>query len=149
MLEQSKRAHVGHIGSALSVADVLAARYGHVLHLPDPRHPERDRFGISKGLAALALYAALQLKGWLSAEHLHTFCADSTLLGVHPEHTLPGIDFSTGSPGQGLSYSVGAALAARMQGAARRLASPLRAVWPSSAPRECCHASASMRLAWM
>jgi transketolase len=120
ILEQSKRAHVGHIGSALSVADVLAALYGHVLHLPDPRHPERDRFVLSKGHAALALYAALRLKGWLSAAHLHTFCADGTLLGVHPEHTLPGIDFSTGSLGQGLSFGVGAALAARMQGAARR-----------------------------
>ena len=50
-----------------------------------------------------------------------TFCGDASLLGVHPEHTLPGVDFSTGSLGQGLSMAVGAALAAQMQGSKRRV----------------------------
>ena len=121
VLEQSKRAHVGHIGSGLSVADILAALYGGVMNIPAPDDPERDRFILSKGHAALALYAALHLKGWISETELSTFCGDNTLLGVHPEHELIGIDFSTGSLGQGLSIGAGAALAACMAGSSRRV----------------------------
>src|SRR4051812_34372258 len=88
ILEQSKRAHVGHIGSALSIADILVALYTHVLHIPAPDDPERDRFILSKGHAALALYAALFQKGWLTQDQLNTFCEDASQLGVHPEHTL-------------------------------------------------------------
>jgi transketolase len=120
VLEQAKRANVGHIGSALSIADVLVALYGGVLQIPSPRHPDRERFVLSKGHAVLALYAALHLRGWLAAEALDTYCGDDSLLGVHPEHRLPGVDFCTGSLGQGLSMGCGAALAARMQGSARR-----------------------------
>jgi transketolase len=120
ILEQSKRAHVGHIGSALSVADIVATLYGGVLNAADPADPERDRFVMSKGHAALALYAAFHLKGWLAAGQLDTFCGSDTLLGVHPEHQLRGVDFSTGSLGMGLGYAAGAALAARMQGSRRR-----------------------------
>lgn len=121
ILEQSKRANVGHIGSALSIADMVAALYGHILHIPAPDDPERDRCILSKGHAALAVYAALSLKGYLTNEQLATFCGDGTLVGVHPEHTLRGIDFSTGSLGQGLSFGVGAALAARIQHSPRRV----------------------------
>jgi transketolase len=121
VLQQSRRANVGHIGSALSVADLVAALYGGVLRLPAPGAPERDRFVMSKGHAVLAVYGALALRGWLSAADLDTYCADGSLLGVHPEHRLPGIDFSTGSLGQGLSIGAGAALAARLQRADRRV----------------------------
>jgi transketolase len=121
VLHQSKRAHVGHIGSALSVADLLTALYGHALRIPDPDDPERDRFILSKGHAALALYAALHLRGWLTDSELDTYCADDSLLGVHPEHALRGVDFSTGSLGHGLSIGGGAALAARLQRSARRV----------------------------
>ena len=120
ILQQSKRAGVGHIGSALSVADILAALYTEVLHVPSPEDPDRDRFVLSKGHSALALYAALHLRGWLSAEQLDTFCGDGTALGVHPEHALRGVDFATGSLGHGLTMGAGAALAARMQGSRRR-----------------------------
>lgn len=120
VLDQSKRAGVGHIGSSLSVADVLATLYTDVLRLPSLRDPERDRFVLSKGHAALALYAALHATGRLSAAELDTFCTDGTRLGVHPERALPGVDFSTGSLGQGLSMGAGAALAARLQGSSRR-----------------------------
>jgi transketolase len=120
VLEQSKRANVGHIGSALSVADLVAALYGRVLRLPRSDHPDRDRFILSKGHAVLAVYAALALRGQLPAEQLETYCGDASVLGVHPEHVLPGVDFSTGSLGHGLSFAAGAALAARMQGSARR-----------------------------
>ena len=121
VLEQSKRAHTGHIGSSLSVADVLACLYDGVLRVVRLNDPERDRFVLSKGHAALALYAALSLKGWIDKATLDTFHSDGTLLGVHPEHVLPGIDFCTGSLGHGLPFGVGAALAAQVQQSRRRV----------------------------
>ena len=121
VLEQSRRAHVGHIGSALSVADLVSALYGRVLHVPEVDAPSRDRFILSKGHAVLAVYAALFLKGWLTEKQLNTYCADGTLLGVHQEHELRGIDFATGSLGHGLSLGAGVALAARMQQSPRRV----------------------------
>jgi transketolase len=119
ILEQSRRAGVGHIGSALSIADILAVLYGGVLK-GDHDDPDRDRFVLSKGHAALALYAALQCRGTLDAAQVDEFCSDGTALGAHPEHVVTGIDFSTGSLGQGPSLAVGAALAARMQRSSRR-----------------------------
>lgn len=121
ILEQSKRAHVGHIGSALSIADLVAVLYGSVLQISEPADRERDRFILSKGHAALAVYAALFLKNWLTEEGLNTFCADGTTLGVHPERCLPGVDFSTGSLGHGLAVGAGLALAARLQKSKRRV----------------------------
>jgi transketolase len=121
ILDQSKRAHVGHIGSALSIADVLACLYGNILRAKSRDDPDRDRFILSKGHAALALYAAFFLKGWVNEEMLNSFHSDGTLLGVHPEHALPGVDFSTGSLGHGLSFGIGSALAARMQGSSRHI----------------------------
>lgn len=115
VLEQSKRANVGHIGSALSIADLVAALYGEVLRVADPDDPDRDRFILSKGHAVLAVYAALALRGWLPMTDLDRYCGDDTLLGVHPEHALRGIDFTTGSLGQGLSIGAGVALAARLE----------------------------------
>ncbi len=120
ILKQSRRAHVGHIGSALSIADIITALYGGILNILDPDARDRDRFILSKGHAALSLYAALYMKGWLSQAQLDTYCGDGTLLGVHPEHQLRGVDFSTGSLGHGLSFGVGAALAARLLGSTRR-----------------------------
>lgn len=121
VLVQSKRAGVGHIGSALSVADLIGVLYESILYLPSPRHPERDLFILSKGHAALAQYAALFLKGIISAEDLNTYAADHSKLSVHPEFHLQGIDFSTGSLGHGPAVAVGAALAAKMQNKTRRI----------------------------
>ena len=120
ILEQSKRANVGHIGSALSVADIIAALYGGILKVSDSHDPDRDRFVLSKGHAMIAVYAALFLKGWLSQGELNTYCAEGSLLGVHPEYGLRGVDFASGSLGQGLSLAAGAALAARLQESPRR-----------------------------
>jgi transketolase len=120
ILEQAMRAHVGHIGSALSVADIIAALYDGLLRVSDPKDPERDRFVLGKGHAMLAVYAAFSLKGWLSKNELNTYCGDGTLLGVHPEYGLRGVDFASGSLGQGLSVAAGAALAARLQQSPRR-----------------------------
>jgi transketolase len=121
ILEQSKRKHVGHIGSCLSIADIIAVLYDKVLNIPSPDSPERDRLILSKGHAALALYATLHLKGWIDEDQLNTFLGDNTLLGVHPEHALIGVDFCTGSLGQGLSMATGAALGAKMQKSSRRI----------------------------
>ena len=121
ILEQSKRANVGHIGCALSVADIVSTVYDCGLRDRTGDANDRDRFVLSKGHAALALYACLHAKGRLSREQLDTYCADNSLLGVHPEHALAGVDFCTGSLGQGLSMAAGAALAARLQKSSRRV----------------------------
>jgi transketolase len=120
IIEESYRARVGHIGSALSIADVLAALFGGVLDLVEGEGDDRDRLILSKGHAALALYAALAGAGRMSAQELASYCTDGTALGAHPEHVVPGIDFSTGSLGHGLSLGAGAALGARLQGSRRR-----------------------------
>jgi transketolase len=121
ILDQSRRADVGHIGSCLCVVEILSAVYGGVLQAASAADPDRDRFILSKGHAGLALYAALVLKGWLKEEDLGTFCGDNTLLAVHPVTALPGVDFSSGSLGQGLSFACGCALAARLQLSRRRV----------------------------
>ncbi len=112
---------MGHIGSSLSIADIIATLYTCVFADYPHDDPDRDRFILSKGHAALAVYSALYLKGWITETDLNTYCADETMLGVHPERVLPGIDFSTGSLGHGLSIGTGAALAARLQKSPRRV----------------------------
>jgi transketolase len=118
ILEQAHRAGVGHIGSALSVVEILAAVFQVLRGEPD--ESDRDRFVLSKGHAALALYAALHVAGRVPRQQLESYCGDGTLLGTHPEHELPGVDFSSGSLGHGLPIASGAALAARLQGSNRR-----------------------------
>lgn len=120
VLRESKRANVGHIGSSLSIADIIAALFNGVLRLEGPVN-ERDRFILSKGHAALALYSALRLRGAIDEKDICQYCADDTLLGVHPEHALAGVDFCTGSLGHGLSIGAGAALAGRLQKSHRRV----------------------------
>jgi transketolase len=120
ILTSSKRAHIGHIGCCLSVADLLAALYGEVLQIPDVDDPKRDRFIMSKGHAALALYAAMYVNGRLTHEQLESYCDDGSPVGGHPEHALAGIEFSTGSLGHGLSLAAGTALAARLNDASYR-----------------------------
>src|SRR6266581_1479688 len=117
ILTASKRANRGHVGSALSVADLVAG----ILDAIDlGAGPDRDRFVLSKGHAALAYYAGLVEIGLLGPAALHDFCADGSRLATHPDHRVPGVSFSTGSLGQGVSYAVGSALAARLRGSRRR-----------------------------
>lgn len=120
ILMQSRRANVGHIGSSLSVVELLATIYGDVLRARSATDEDRDRFVLSKGHAALALYATLHATDRLSDRALSNFCVDGSPLATHPEHVIPWVDFSTGSLGMGLSFAVGAALAARIQGSTRR-----------------------------
>lgn len=117
IVDQAHRTGVGHIGSALSVTDLVVA-VRRVLQLRGGG-PDRDRFVLSNGHTALALYCALHVEGLLAAD-LDSYCRDGSLLGVHPQHALPAVDFTTGSLGMGLSFGAGAALAARLAGSSRR-----------------------------
>jgi len=105
----------GHYGGSLSVIDLLLTLYRRQLRVAPavPRHPGRDRLILSKGHAAIALYAVLRRLGYFTDPLAGYGSFDSPLEG-HPDMTrLPGVDFSTGSLGQGLSIGIGAALAVR------------------------------------
>ncbi len=78
VIEQSKRADVGHIGSSLSVADILGVLFAGVLQGDGPDDPDRERFVLSKGHAGLALYAALHETGVIDGDELASFCADGS-----------------------------------------------------------------------
>ena len=109
----------GHIGGPLSMMDLLVSLYFKELRVrPDePDWPDRDRFVLSKGHAAIGLYAVLALRGFLSTDELATFDKGDSRLQGHPDVTrLPGLDASTGSLGQGLSAGLGMALGARLGG---------------------------------
>ena len=108
----------GHIGSSLSLVEILRVLYDDILRVrPDePRWPARDRMILSKGHGCLALYALLADKGFIPVETLDGFCRKDSILGGHPEAgKVPGVEASTGALGHGLSIGVGMALAARMQ----------------------------------
>ena len=121
VLEQSFRAGVGHIGSALSIVDLVAAVV-HAFATCVTDEDRRDRFVLSKGHASLAWYAALEAAGVLTREVLDSFCGDGSTLGVHPEPHTPGVDFGSGSLGMGLSFAVGTALASKLRGENSRTA---------------------------
>lgn len=113
IIEQSLASQVGHIGSALSIVEILAVLWGRVLNAPGSDEPDRDRFVLAKGHAALALYGAMRWRGLLDVETFATYCRDGSLLGAHPEFGLPGVEVATGSLGQGLSVGCGLAYALR------------------------------------
>lgn len=121
VLEQSFAKGVGHIGSSLSIADILTVLWGRTLHQPGSDDPDRDLFVLCKGHAALAMYAAMRCVGVISTEQLETFCQDGSPFGVHPEFGVPGVEVTTGSLGQGLSVACGLALGLRMQGSPGRV----------------------------
>jgi transketolase len=109
-------ARSSHVGSCLSAADLLAVLYGDILRL-DPARPdwmERDRFVLSKGHAAAAVYATLAESGFFPVEWLETYCQDHSRLPGHiSNHGVPGVEVSTGSLGHGLPIACGMALAAK------------------------------------
>jgi len=113
IISQSLESRVGHIGSALSIVEMIAVLWNDIMRLPGSDDPDRDRFVLAKGHAALALYATMHFRGLLDEHTLQTFCQDGSHLGVHPEFGLPGVEISTGSLGQGLSAACGIALALR------------------------------------
>jgi transketolase len=117
ILEGVYHAKCGHPGGSLSCADILTYLYFEKMRV-DPKNPrweERDRFVLSKGHAAPALYAVLALRGFFPVEDLKTLRKNGSFLQGHPSMKLcPGVDMSTGSLGQGISAAVGMALGAKL-----------------------------------
>jgi transketolase len=108
------KAKASHIGSCLSIADLLSALYFSVLNV-DPSAPlaaGRDRFILSKGHAAAMLYAALAERGFVSLDQLDTYCENGSVFTGHVNSAIPGIEVATGSLGHGLPIGCGMALAA-------------------------------------
>jgi len=107
----------GHIGGSSSAADLLAALYFHYLNLrpEEPDWQERDRFVLSKGHANGALAAVLAQAGFFPDSHLDEFYGYQTLMGMHPDIKLAGVEMCTGGLGHGLSVGVGMALGARLK----------------------------------
>jgi transketolase len=121
------RARSSHVGGILSAADILAVLYHSVLRV-DPRQPdwpERDRFVMSKGHAAAAVYAALALRGFFPLSQLETFYQNGSKLAGHVTAGVPGVEVSTGSLGHGLPIACGLALAGKRDGVATRVFSLL------------------------
>lgn len=111
-----------HIGAILSVTDIVAVLYTDVLNY-DPQMPKwegRDRFILSKGHAGASIYAALAESGFFNVEELKTHYQNGSRLSGHVSHHLPGVDFSTGSLGHGLSAAVGMAYALKKEGRKER-----------------------------
>ena len=108
----------GHMGGALSAADLLAALYFHYLRLrpAEPDWPERDRFVLSKGHANAALGAVLAQAGFVDDAFLDTFYGYESTFGMHPDIKVAGVEMCTGALGHGLSVGLGMALGARLQG---------------------------------
>lgn len=102
-----------HIGAIFSVADIIAVLYTDVLNYrpQEPKWEGRDRFVLSKGHAGASIYAALAERGFFEVEELKTHYANGSRLSGHVSHHLPGVDFSTGSLGHGLSAAAGMAYA--------------------------------------
>ncbi len=119
IIESTYNAKAGHPGGSLSAADVIAYLYGRQMKydVNNPKDPNRDRFVLSKGHAAPALYSALAYKGFFPVEDLKTLRHIDSYLQGHPNmNTVPGIDMSTGSLGQGISAACGMAKGAKMLG---------------------------------
>ncbi len=113
-------AGAGHIGGEMSAIDILTALYFRVLRIwPDqPKHPDRDRFVLSKGHVALALYVTLAKRGFIPEEEISTFLKPHSRLNGHPNcNKVPGVETNTGPLGHGLPVAVGMAKAAKLTGA--------------------------------
>lgn len=124
VLRMTHRSRSSHVGSGLSIADILAVLYGTALRV-DPRQPtwdRRDRFILSKGHAAAALYAALADRGFFPIDWLETYCQNgSPLLGHISSGQVPGVEASTGSLGHGLAIAAGMALGGKRDGSSHRV----------------------------
>ena len=119
IVESTHAAKCGHPGGSLSAADLFTYLYCKELNV-DPKNPkweDRDRFVLSKGHTAPGLYAALALRGFFPQEDLLTLRKAGSYLQGHPNmNSVPGVDMSTGSLGQGISTACGMALAAKVKG---------------------------------
>ncbi|WP_433380930.1 transketolase [Actinoplanes sp. CA-142083] len=117
-------AGLGHVGGDMSVLDILTTLFFAVLRVdPEkPDWPDRDRFVLSKGHTAGALYATLAAAGFFATEELETFAAPMSALNGHPNRVkVPGVETNTGPLGHGLPISVGMAVAGRLSGSSRHV----------------------------
>ena len=124
IIEGVYNAKSGHPGGSLSIAELLAYLYGCELRVDpkDPKNPGRDRFILSKGHAAPALYAALALKGYFPLDEIKYLRKPGKMLQGHPDMKgTPGVDMSTGSLGQGISAACGMALSAKLSNESYRV----------------------------
>lgn len=105
----------GHLGSSFSAIDILTALYFDVLKIDPqkPKDPNRDRFIMSKGHAAAGVYTTLCERGFFSPQKLGSYHSDGSVLAGHVNYHVPGVEFSTGSLGHGLSIGAGVALGAK------------------------------------
>ncbi len=116
IIEGVHAAKAGHPGGSLSIAEILTYLYFKEMNIDpkDPKNPKRDRFVLSKGHAAPALYATLALRGFFPVDELITLRQIGSRLQGHPDmKNIPGVDMSTGSLGQGISTAVGMALSSK------------------------------------
>ena len=123
-IEGTFNAKSGHPGGSLSVADTLAYLYFQEMQVDpqNPKWPGRDRFVLSKGHTAPALYGALALRGFFPEEEIPKLRHTGAMLQGHPDMKgTPGVDMSTGSLGQGISAAAGMALAGKLDGASYRV----------------------------
>jgi len=122
-LRMTHRGKSGHVGSMLSMAELLSVLYLRVLNVDskDPKKPDRDRFVLSKGHGGGAVYAVLTELGFFPKDWLNGYYRDEGKLMGHISHHVPGVEFSTGSLGHGLSVAVGMALAAKVAGKKHRI----------------------------
>ncbi len=118
IIKTSHESRTPHLGSCLSCIDLLVFLYWHVLQIDptDPTNPQRDRFLLSKGHAAPALFQVLAERGFFPVSDLNNYGEDGSLFGEHPPtpSALPGIEAATGSLGHGLPMGLGMALASRI-----------------------------------
>ncbi len=118
LIQMSNAAGTPHLGSALSCVDILVAAYWKFVRInpKEPAHPLRDRFILSKGHAATALYATLAARGFFPGEWLDSFAKHGSPLAEQPSPgCAPGVELATGSLGHGLPVGAGMALAGRIQ----------------------------------
>lgn len=124
IIEAVYNAKCGHPGGSLSIADVMAYLYFEEMNVNpgNPKDPCRDRFVLSKGHTAPALYATLAERGFFPKEDLKTLRKTNSYLQGHPDmKSVPGVDMSTGSLGQGFSVACGMALSAKLSGDSYRV----------------------------
>jgi len=119
VVRMTSRARASHVGSALSIADIVAVLYSGVLSISPSRVNDetRDRFILSKGHGGCAIYSALARSGFFGTSELDRYCQNGSHLSGHLSHRhVPGVEFSTGSLGHGPSVAVGMAFGARRRG---------------------------------
>ena len=127
VIEGTYNAKSGHPGGSLSISDTLTYLYYNKMNVDpkDPDNADRDRFVLSKGHTAPALYAVLAQKGFFPEEEIKSLRHIGALLQGHPCITIPGVDMSSGSLGQGISAACGMALAGKLDGKAYKVYSIL------------------------